>query len=364
MESIFSRYPNLKILLKHYYNLLHENSIAGYLKCKKIPLSFDYTMDLQELWEIHDRTVENVPVFSNSSPSIDDKYKNNPEQSLLDLKIEIAHRLLQSCEYCENLCHVNRTTDQTGRCGLSDQSYLSSAFLHMGEEAPLIPSGTLFFAGCTFNCCFCQNHDISSAGKTHSEKTVGTIISPQRLTEIAEHLGTAGAKNINYVGGDPTPHLHTILASLEYQHHNICQLWNSNFYNTEAALKLLIDVIDLWLPDFKYGNNQCGKNLSDIDSYFDVIARNLLYIYNHGSKSIILRHLVLPNHVECCSKPILKWISKNIPNVMVNIMDQYHPDSKVTQENYPEINRRVSADEMKEVIQIAKRLGINYQSLL
>ena len=59
----------------------------------------------------------------------------------------------------------------------------------MGEEAPLIPSGTLFFAGCTFNCCFCQNHDISSAGKTHSEKTVGTIISPQRLTEIAEHLG-------------------------------------------------------------------------------------------------------------------------------------------------------------------------------
>jgi putative pyruvate formate lyase activating enzyme len=327
-------------------------------------------MNLQKLWEIHDKTADTSQIFSNftnftnSKSFFDDEKHKSPEQSLLDLKIEIAHRLLQSCEYCENLCHVNRTSNQTGRCEISDQSYLSSAFLHMGEEAPLIPSGTLFFAGCTFNCCFCQNHDISSAGKTHSEKSVGTIISPKRLADIAEKLGTSGAKNINYVGGDPTPHLYTILASMEYQNRNICQLWNSNFYNTEATLRLLIDVIDLWLPDFKYGNNQCGEKLSDINSYFDVITRNLRYIYNKGSKSIIIRHLAMPNHIECCSKPILQWVSENIPNVLVNIMNQYHPDFKVNNGTYPEINRRVSAAEMKDVFQLANSLGINYRSLL
>ena len=117
--------------------------------------------------------------------AIDEKYKNIPEQSLLDLKIEIAHRLLQSCEYWENLCHVNRTSDQKGNCGLSDQSYLSSAFLHMGEEAPLIPSGTIFFQGCNFGCVFCQNYDISQAWK--GRRNIEDIAQKEELMTAEEY---------------------------------------------------------------------------------------------------------------------------------------------------------------------------------
>jgi putative pyruvate formate lyase activating enzyme len=271
--------------------------------------------------------------------------------------------MLKNCHFCENLCGVDRSSGETGKCGLSQKSYLSSAFLHRGEEAPLVPSGTIFFTGCTFDCCFCQNWDISSAGKSKPLNSAGIQITPKGIAQLAKKLILQGALNINYVGGDPTPNLHNIVSSMQYQDENVAQLWNSNLYNTLDAIKILNELMDIWLPDFKYGNNQCGKNYSGIPRYFDVLTRNLKFIYENGSKSIIIRHLVMPNHLECCTKPILTWIAKKIPDVVVNIMGQYRPSYNVSKDQYPEINRRIRIQEMNKAIDWAEELGISYRSV-
>ncbi|QEE14620.1 radical SAM protein [Promethearchaeum syntrophicum] len=351
----------LKNRLNHYYQLLHNSTLAYYLRCKAIPAAFNHSQDVNELWDIHSRLKqkfeENKMLIP---PTIFEKCEGN---SFLDLKIELAQRLLKSCEFCENLCNVDRTANQHGFCGVYDESYISSTFLHMGEEPPLIPSGTIFFSGCSFECVFCQNEDISTAGKNYPIQKAGRKVTPKDLADLATTIYNRGAKNINYVGGDPTPNLHTIISSLKFQTANVCQLWNSNFYNSLLALELLSDLIDLWLPDFKYGNNECAEKYSKIKSYWDVLRRNFTYIYEHGSRNIIIRHLVMPGHLECCSKPILKWISENVPEVIVNIMRQYHPAYLVSQEHYPEINRRVTIAEMQEVFSYAEDLGLEFQSV-
>ncbi len=364
--------------LPHYYNLLDQNDHAYYLLCKQIKLEWPEDADLEQLWEIHDHyaTVFKSLIQKTASDKAMNTEKPNggiesggklTKRNLLDLKIEIAGHMLSSCEFCENNCKVDRYSNSLGTCGISADAVVYSAFLHHGEESPLVPSGTIFFSGCTFGCVFCQNWDISSVGKDHnfergkSRTSGGNPVDERDLAMLADRLVNNGAKNINYVGGDPTPNLHVIIHSLRYQNRNVCQLWNSNFYNTIPALKLLVNVMDFWLPDFKYGNNECGEKFSLVKNYWDILTRNLKYIYDWGSRDICIRHLVMPGHFKCCTKPILEWIASEIPGVVVNIMGQYRPEYKVNSTDFPEINRKVTREEMVTAFALADELGIEYR---
>mgnify|MGYP006282316945 CR=1 FL=1 len=360
--------------LPHYANLLRSEDVAYYLLCKDVDLDWSDDADLEDLWKTHTRgeTLFKEKLDSISSPReiLKNVKPKSAERTFLGLKNEIVNRLLKDCIFCENRCRSDRTKT-TGKCGITEVSHVNSAFLHRGEESPLVPSGTIFFTGCTFDCVFCQNWDISMVGKgkykekkrlrPYGSKRSGNPVSPADLANYADRLEERGARNINYVGGDPTPNLHTIIASMKYQQNNICQLWNSNFYNTTESLRLLREVMDFWLPDFKYGNNDCGKRYSGIKNYWDVITRNFNYIYDWGSREIIIRHLVMPGHYECCTKPILEWIAKNIPEAVVNIMGQYRPEHLVNRSNYSEINRRVTRNEMAQAYALAEALHIEYK---
>jgi len=347
-----------KSLLPHYSALLDGKDNAYYLLCKKIPANFDPSTSIEDLWDIHNDIANNC---KNTLQNGQFEQDQSNQTSFLDLKVEISQRILRECEFCENLCRVKRKIGEVGYCGISEVSRVSSAFIHHGEEPPLVPSGTIFFSGCTFGCVFCQNYDISTIGKEVRSDQGGTPVDSKQLAMFAEVLARQGAKNINYVGGDPTPNLHRIIESMKYQTQNITQLWNSNFYNTIKVLDLLKDLMDFWLPDFKFGNNECGEKYSKITNYWDVLTRNLKYIYCWGSRDIIIRHLVMPGHFECCTKPILHWIAREIPGTVVNIMGQYHPEHKVNSTHYSEINRRVSRSEMIEAFSLAKKLGISYK---
>jgi putative pyruvate formate lyase activating enzyme len=120
-------------------------------------------------------------------------------------------------------------------------------------------------------------------------------------------------------------------------------------------MNLLNGVFDVYLTDFKYGNNNCAKKLSQIDKYFETVSRNHKIAYENGE--IILRHLVMPNHFNCCSKPILDWIINNIPNCVVNIMAQYRPEYKAIE--FEDISRSVFANEFNDVKKYANKIGIN-----
>ncbi|MFW9943054.1 MAG: radical SAM protein [Candidatus Thorarchaeota archaeon] len=353
-----SVWQNEEILRRfsRYRGIIDGNEIARYLIAKTIECDFNPTDSIENLETLlQEKSLEFNELLDEDIEKI--KYRKTSSLSYIHLAEIIANKYLESCIFCERQCEVNRIDGEKGYCLIPKDSYVSSAFLHMGEEAPLIPSGTIFFQGCNFGCVFCQNYDISQAWKgKRALDDIAQKVDPKKLATIAEKLVDRGAININYVGGDPIPNIHTILGSLDFQQSNICQLWNSNFFLTDKSLSLIIDLIDFWLPDWKYGNNECAKKYSGIDNYFDIISRNHLRAHNEGSGEMIIRHLVMPNHIECCSKPILEYISKNLPKAVLNLMGQYRPQYKAYQFN--EINRHPTSEEMQEIQDYATRLGV------
>lgn len=325
---------NERNILTSYFNILEENKLAKYLNCKQTPITYTPSDSTDKLWKIHDQALINLHV----SDII-------PKSSLLDLKIQIAYRIYKKCCFCERRCGINREK-KTGNCKV-EQTRIASEFLHIGEERVLIPSHTIFFSGCTFHCEFCQNWDIS-------QENTGFYIEPIKTAEIIHKGMTQGSKNVNWVGGDPTPNLLYILQVLKESNENLPQVWNSNMYCSKETMKLLDGVIDLYLTDFKYGNDTCAKRLSKIDNYLEIIQRNHKKAYENGD--MIIRHLEMPNHVECCSKPIIKWISENLSNVAVNIMGQYRPEFHA--QNHKDISRYVSKEEVAEVRKSASGLNV------
>jgi len=239
------------MILSKYFEILEENTPARYQNCKYVPVEFDVADPLNDLWEKHDAALKNIKLSD-----------VQPEKSLLDLKIEIASRIFQNCCFCERRCGIDRNR-QSGNCGVK-QSLIASEFLHFGEESVLVPSHTIFFSGCTFHCVFCQNWDIS-------QQNVGFYIDPSKLCEVIGERYAQGSKNVNWVGGDPTPNLLYILETLKLLDVNIPQVWNSNMYCSVETMKLLDGVVDLYLTDFKYGNDKCAKVFSKVDNYFDIV---------------------------------------------------------------------------------------------
>ena len=133
----------------------------------------------------------------------------------------------------------------------------------------ILAKSTIFFAGCTFTCAFCQNFDISQEWCNSSTKKItgGIPITPKKLALQAEYLSKEGARNINLVGGDPTPNIHTIISFLKEFNVDITILWNSNMYQSLESTKLLLELMDFWLPDFKYWDNNFAKKMSGVNSY-------------------------------------------------------------------------------------------------
>jgi len=277
-----------------------------------------------------------------------------PALSLLDIKVKLAKRLARSCALCERKCGVNRLSREIGVCGAGSTPRVASAFIHMGEEPPITPSGTVFFSGCNFRCVFCQNWDISQRPDSGREASVVD------LAALFDALREGGARNVNLVGGEPTPNLPWILEAFTLMRQSAPIVWNSNMYMTENATELLLGVVDLWLPDFKYWDDSHALKYSGVPRYREVVTRNLKQAYEYWPEMVI-RHLVMPEHVECCTIPILEWIAENTPGALVNVMGQYRPEYKA--HKYPEIARRPTSDEIVRARRRAEELGLKWRSV-
>lgn len=348
--------------LSWYYSVMKNEKPARFMAAKKIPVDIDpyNNISLDELWSIHEKASREFASLLRdiAERGLDISKLETPKYSYLDIKTAIAYKLIEECRLCERRCGAKRIKGKPGVCLVDRECIVHSFFHHMGEEAPLVPSGTIFYGGCNFKCVFCQNWDISQVHARDGER-----VSPRELAFIQRNLRLKGARNINHVGGEPTPHLPFILESLRYLDVNVPQLWNSNMYMSEEAMTLLRDIIDIWLPDLKYGNNECAWRLSKVRNYWEIVTRNIKVA--HDSSDIIIRHLVLPGHVECCTRRVLEWIASNTPRALVNIMDQYRPEHIVAKHPvlYPEIARKPSASELKTAYEIADSLGIMYQQV-
>jgi len=340
-----------RMSLGRYFAVMKDDKPANFMIAKRLPANFSKNESLARLWQIHDQLTEE---FYRIQKEIDTKQKDFeelsvPETSYLDLKIEIASRILENCHFCTRSCGLNRLAGELGYCKCGIQITVSTMFQHMGEEPELVPSGTIFTLGCTLRCLHCQNWTISQWYES------GEIYSPERLAKEVERLRRSGCRNANLVGGEPTPWLQQWLKTFKHVNVNVPVVWNSNSYYSEETAKLLAGFVDVYLLDFKYGSNECATRISNAPNYWKACTRNHTYGKKYGE--LLIRVLVLPEHLECCTKPTLNWIAKNLGTwVRTNVMFQYRPEWRA--QEVPELRRRLTKSETERAILLAREAGL------
>ncbi|MCM8760281.1 MAG: radical SAM protein [Candidatus Omnitrophica bacterium] len=277
---------------------------------------------------------------------------------------EKLEKILTSCSLCPRRCGVDRTLGEKGVCGAGKELIVSNYGPHFGEEPELVGtygSGTIFLTHCNLLCVYCQNYEISHLG-------IGEVISEEEMAYIMLKLQKMGCHNINFV--TPTHFTPQIIKSLRYAIEkglDISVVWNCSGYENIEILKLLDGIVDIYMPDIKYSESQPAKEYSNAPDYFERCKEAIEEMYRQvgdleidsngiAKKGLLVRHLVLPNNLAGSEK-VLKFIAELSKNTYVNIMDQYRPCGKAYL--YPEINRRVTEEEFREVIKIATGLGLH-----
>jgi len=337
--------------LARYFSVTLDEKPAKFRIAKKLLAEFSQNDSIRELWRKHRRLTQK---FYEIERELDTRQKSlqnesNPEKSYLDLKIEIARRIVKNCRFCTRRCEVNRSKGELGYCRCRTEITVSSIFEHMGEEPELVPSGTIFTIGCTMRCRHCQNWTISQ----WIEK--GEVYKPEALAKEVEQLRMNRCRNANLVGGEPTPWLEQWLETFKHVNKNIPVVWNSNSYYSPETARLLAGFVDVYLLDFKYGPDGCAEKISDAPNYWKACTRHHLEAKKYGE--LIIRVLVLPSHLECCTKPIINWIAEKLgTETRVNVMFQYRPEWKA--QEIPELRRRLTRDEKKKAIQLAKEANL------
>ena len=276
----------------------------------------------------------------------------------------INSELLEDCTLCPRNCHVNRNKGKVGYCRMTSELVVARAALHMWEE-PCISgekgSGTVFFSGCAMGCIFCQNHEIAKGLR-------GKTITVERLSEIFLELQEKGANNINLV--TPSHYVPQIIEALDRSREQgliLPIVYNSSGYEKKETIKQLEGYVDVYLPDFKYMNDDIAYRYSHCPDYSNYAKESIEEMvrqtgkpefFSNGimKKGTIVRHLSLPGYLED-SKDILDYLHEQYKNnIYISIMNQYTP--LVTVEEYPEINRKVTKKEYDELISYALMLGI------
>ena len=274
--------------------------------------------------------------------------------------------MLENCTLCPHRCNVNRNEGKIGRCKATNNVKIALYSTHDFEE-PCISgkkgSGTVFFSNCNLNCVFCQNYEISQLGK-------GKEISIEELAKIFLTQQEKGVENINLV--TPTSYALQIMEAIKIAKEKgltIPIIYNTNGYENIETIKMLDGYIDVYLPDFKYAENEKAKEYSKIDNYFEIATAAIKEMIKqvgvpkfdeNGSikKGVIIRHLVLPSNIEN-SKKVLKWIASNLPKeVYISVMAQYFPTYKAKEDNV--INRKLNETEWEEIQDFIDDIGIQY----
>ncbi len=288
---------------------------------------------------------------------------------MIDLKVlkekrDIAYSYLESCRLCPRECGVNRLKGERGTCGVDARLWVSSYGPHHGEEPPLSGvngSGTIFFTYCNLKCIYCQNYTISQLGE-------GDMISEEDLANIMLYLERLGCHNINLV--TPTHFVPQILSGLVIAIEkglNIPIVYNTSGYESLEVLKLLEGVIDIYLPDMRYSSEEYAIKFSNAPRYpeinrlavkemFRQVGNLVLDRNGIAKRGLIIRHLVMPDDISG-TEEVLRFISEEISkDTYISLMAQYRPMYKAI--SFPPINRRISREEYKKAVEIAKILGL------
>jgi putative pyruvate formate lyase activating enzyme len=269
----------------------------------------------------------------------------------IERRVEEGYRLLEKCRLCGFECGVNRLKGEKGRCRSGKEVLIASCNLHFGEEPPISGqkgSGTIFFTNCSLSCVYCQNYPISQMGKG---KKVSTI----ELAENFLDLEKKGANNLNLV--TPTHFIPQILEALLYawdKNFSLPIVYNTSGYESEEALSLLDGVVDVYLPDMRYSEDEKALNFSRAEEYVKINRRNIKEMFRQvgnleldssglASSGLIVRHLVLPDDLAGSLKTF-EFLAKEVSaKVWISLMGQYFPAYRAKE--FPPLDRRIKRTE-------------------
>jgi putative pyruvate formate lyase activating enzyme len=288
----------------------------------------------------------------------------------IEEKIDKLYKILERCELCPRKCHVNRLKNEKGICKAGLKMKVSSYFPHFGEEDVLVGihgSGTIFLSNCNLRCIYCQNFEISHLGE-------GKERTEEEVAEMMLTLQEVGCHNINLV--TPTHYASQLVKAIKIAAEKGLKLpivWNCGGYENVEIIKLLDGIVDIYMPDIKYGDNEAAKKYSSppVSDYWDRCKEAIREMHRQvgdlkvdenglAYRGLLIRHLVLPNDIAKTEK-VLNFIAKEIsPNSYVNVMSQYFPYGEVVlnPEKYPELGRGITIEEYKKAIKIAIKLGL------
>lgn len=275
-------------------------------------------------------------------------------------------RLLKSCKVCPRDCEVDRFNDEWTLCKTGRYAWVSSHFPHFGEEDCLRGwngSGTIFFSMCNLKCVFCQNFEISQSRD-------GVEVRSETLTQIMLELQEKGCDNINFVTLEHVaPQILEALPLAVQMGLRLLLVYNTGAYDSLESIRLMDGILDIYMPDFKYWDEKLSAKYLKAKKYpqaartvikeMQMQVGDLMFDEKGLAKrGVLVRHLVMPDNVED-SRKVMRFLATEVsPHTYINIMDQYRPAWKVTENRYREINRRTTPEEHHETIRIAQEEGL------
>jgi putative pyruvate formate lyase activating enzyme len=259
-----------------------------------------------------------------------------------------ARAALADCRLCAHDCRVDRLAGQTGLCHAGAEARFFSAQVEVSDELELMPAFSVALSGCDLRCDFC----ITGAESWNAQAGLGF--------EAAAMAGRAsaalqnGARSVMVLGGEPTIHLPSALELVSLLPPSAKLIWKTNAHGQAPARELLDGMFDVWLADFKFGNDACALRLAKVPDYVRVVQENLRWANTHAE--LIVRHLLMPGHVHCCWQPIAVWLADHLPAVKVNLRSGFWPAWHTRR--HAELQRCVSDPEHTAAFELANELGL------
>ncbi|MGQ9701196.1 MAG: radical SAM protein [bacterium] len=297
----------------------------------------------------------------------------------------------RSCRLCPWQCGVNRLEDSRGICGVGKDSEVFNTTVLVYENSEIAPTYAIYFAGCSLQCLFCsavnENTQVKSCAKlkTKSQRSISQQqknysraeiktdfmeVEKKFVKRIKREIEQTKPKTISFIGGEPSVHLLTIFELIDKLESNLPLVFYSNMYFQPKIRQILKEWFEYLIVDIHYGNDRCAKDISRAKHYFKTVTENIIAL----QKKLILRHLLLPGHVECCYKRIIDWMAMEIPEKPLYLLTNYFPygsthigtdsesrkagEKRVKEEKNRELTLRPTTDEITEALDYAKNKGI------
>ena len=274
----------------------------------------------------------------------------------------IAWPQLRRCGLCAHRCGVNRLAGEVGPCHAGTTAHVFHAQTEVSDEAELAPVFAVAFGGCDLRCDFCNtgrdswNAQAGTLTARHPQDSAEAATTGYAV-ELAARIRQAlahNARSVMILGGEPTIHLPAVLEFVSLLPDDARLVWKTNAHGTAAARELLDGVFDVWVADYKFGNDLCAQQLAKVPDYTAIVRENLVWASTHTE--LIVRHLLMPGHLECCWRPVAEWLASELPGVKVSLRTGFWPGWFSAR--HPKLVRTTSIPEEQQARELAARLGL------